>query len=189
MASIFAAMACGGLAMAADDTVVVSTAPSWMKICKEPAGVRTSCYTGAEIRSRVDASLVASVWLIEPEGEARKSLRVTFPLGAQLAYGTRLIIGATDPKQGPYLFCSADGCVSDYEGGPELVADMKAGQTMFVQAIGKTGAPLTATLSLADFAAAYDGPPSDDRAFEQRRSRELIWQDDTLKPSLRPRAN
>ncbi len=47
---------------------------------------------------------VAIVQLFEPEGEA-KVLRVTVPLGMQLAHGTRMMIDAGQPAQQPYKIC------------------------------------------------------------------------------------
>jgi hypothetical protein len=39
-----------------------------------------------------------------------------------------------------------------------------------VQAINANGAPLTLALPLAEFAKAYDGPPTDPKVFEETRS-------------------
>jgi hypothetical protein len=57
--------------------------------------------------------------------------------------------------------------MSDYEVSPELLANMKKGQNLVVQAINSNGAPLTLPLPLADFAKAYDGPPTDPKVFEE----------------------
>jgi hypothetical protein len=44
---------------------------------------------------------------------------------------------------------------------------MKKGQTLNVQAITANNAPLTLPLPLAEFAKAYDGPPTDPKVFEE----------------------
>ena len=51
-------------------------------------------------------------------------------------------------------------------GDPELLANMKKGQNLVVQAINSNGAPLILPLPLADFAKAYDGPPTDLKKIE-----------------------
>ena len=104
--------------------------------------------------------------IIEPEGEAKKILRVTLPLGMQLAHGTRVIVDSNPPAQSPYVICFQNGCMSDYEATPELLANLKKGQNLVVQAINSNGAPLTLPLPLADFAKAYDGPPTDLKKIE-----------------------
>jgi invasion protein IalB len=61
--------------------------------------------------------------------------------------------------------------MSDYEVTPELLANMKKGQNLVVQAINSNGAPLTLPLPLAEFAKAYDGPPTDPKVFEENQKK------------------
>ena len=109
--------------------------------------------------------------IFEPEGEPKKILRVTLPLGMQLVHGTRVIVDANAPAQSPYVICFQNGCMSDYEVTPELLANMKKGQNLVVQAINSNGAPLTLPLPLAEFAKAYDGPPTDPKVFEEQQKK------------------
>jgi hypothetical protein len=74
--------------------------------------------------------------------------------------------------QGPYVICFQNGCMSDYEATPELIASLKKGQNLVVQAINSNGAPLTLPLPLAgEFAKAYDGPPTDPKQFEENQKK------------------
>src|SRR4029079_10896656 len=114
--------------------------------------------------------VIAAV-IIEPEGEPKKILRVTLPLGMQLAHGTRVIVDNNPPQQSPYVICFANGCMSDYEVTPDLIATLKKGQNLVVQAINSNGAPLTLPLPLAEFAKAYDGPPTDPKVFEETQKK------------------
>ena len=111
---------------------------------------------------------VAIVQLFEPEGEA-KVLRVTVPLGMQLAHGTRVIIDQGQPMQSPYKICFPVGCMSDYAVTDDMVDKMKKGQTITVQAINMQGTPISLPLPLNDFAKAFDGPPTDPKAFEEQQ--------------------
>jgi hypothetical protein len=54
---------------------------------------------------------------------------------------------------------------------PEMIANMKKGQNLIVQAINANGAPLTLALPLAEFAKAYDGPPTDPKVFEESQKK------------------
>ena len=97
---------------------------------------------------------------------------MTLPLGMQLVHGTRIIVDSNAPLQGPYVICFQNGCMSDYEATPELIASMKKGQNLVVQAINSNGAPLTLPLPLAgEFAKAYDGPPTDPKVFEENQKK------------------
>jgi invasion protein IalB len=154
-------------AQPADQQVQLIYAP-WTKFCLkgQDAGAKQVCFTGKDGRIESGQPVVAAV-IIEPEGEPKKILRVTLPLGMQLVHGTRVIVDNNPPAQSPYVICFQNGCMSDYDVTPELLANMKKGQNLVVQAIGSNGAPLTLPLPLAEFAKAYDGPPTDPKVFEE----------------------
>src|SRR3954452_4450455 len=140
----------------------------WTKFCLkgQEAGAKQVCFTGKDGRIESGQPVIAAV-IIEPEGEPKKLLRVTLPLGMQLVQGTRSLVDSNATLQGPYLICFQNGCMSDYEATPELIASLKKGQNLIVQAINSNGAPLTLPLPLAEFAKAYDGPPTDPKVFEE----------------------
>jgi invasion protein IalB len=155
----------------ADQQVQLIYAP-WTKFCLkgQEANAKQVCFTGKDGRIESGQPVIAAV-IIEPEGEPKKILRVTLPLGMQLVHGTRVIVDTNPPAQAPYVICFANGCMSDYEVTPELLAAMKKGQNLVVQAINSNGAPLTLPLPLAEFAKAYDGPPTDPKEFEQTQKK------------------
>jgi len=145
----------------------------WTKFCLkgQEAGAKQVCFTGKDGRIESGQPVIAAV-IIEPEGEPKKILRVTLPLGMQLVHGTRIIVDSNAPQQSPYVICFQNGCMSDYEATPELIANMKKGQNLVVQAINSNGAPLTLPLPLAgEFAKAYDGPPTDPKQFEENQKK------------------
>jgi invasion protein IalB len=144
----------------------------WTKFCLkgQDANAKQVCFTGKDGRIESGQPVIAAV-IIEPEGEPKKILRVTLPLGMQLVHGTRVIVDSNQPMQSPYVICFQNGCMSDYEVTPELLANMKKGQNLVVQAINSNGAPLTLPLPLAEFAKAYDGPPTDPKQFEETQKK------------------
>lgn len=155
-----------------DQQVQLIYAP-WTKFCLkgQDAGAKQVCFTGKDGRIESGQPVIAAV-IIEPEGEPKKILRVTLPLGMQLVHGTRIIVDGNAPQQSPYVICFQNGCMSDYEATPELIANLKKGQTLVVQAINSNGAPLTLPLPLAgEFAKAYDGPPTDPKVFEENQKK------------------
>jgi invasion protein IalB len=158
-------------AQPADQQVQLIYAP-WTKFCLkgQDAGAKQVCFTGKDGRIESGQPVIAAV-IIEPEGEPKKILRVTLPLGMQLVHGTRVIVDSNAPAQSPYVICFANGCMSDYDVTPELLANMKKGQNLVVQAINSNGAPLTLPLPLAEFAKAYDGPPTDPKVFEETQKK------------------
>jgi hypothetical protein len=95
------------------------------------------------------------------------------PLGMSLQQGTRVVVDQNEAqsKQSAYSFCLQNGCMSDYEASPEMLANMKKGQTLYVQAIQVNGAAVTLSLPLSDFAKAYEGPPTDPKIIEEQQKK------------------
>ena len=149
----------------------------WTKFCLKGQPGQTPdpnakqiCFTGKDARIESGMPVVAAV-LIEPEGQERKILRVTLPLGMQLAHGTRVIIDQSQPLTAPYVICFTNGCMADYEANADMIGKMKKGQGLTIQAINSTGQPISLAMPLTDFAKAYDGPPTDPKVFEEQQKK------------------
>ena len=141
----------------------------WMKICGKGPDTNNQQVCVITKDGRLENGMpVAIVQLFEPEG-GPKVMRVTVPLGMQLAHGTRMIIDQGQPAQEPYKICFPVGCMSDYALTDDMIAKMKKGQQITVQAINLQGTAISLPLPLADFAKAYDGPPTDPKAFEEQQ--------------------
>ena len=149
----------------------------WVKLCNKDADPKAKriCVTVKD--GRVESGLlVVSVAIIEQEGEKRKLLRMSLPYGVNLKHGTRLIVDQGTPQTASFVTClppvvPPGGCISDYEATPELVASMKKGQLVTVQAIHMNGQAMSPQLDLKDFAKAYDGPPTDPKVFEAQQKK------------------
>ena len=143
----------------------------WTKMCVKGQEPKQVCFTGKDGRVETGQPVVAAV-LIEPEGEPRKILRITLPLGMSLQPGTRAIVDQGQPMTAPYVICFNNGCMADYEASDALILTMKKGQGLVVQGINGAGQGISVVLPLNDFAMAYDGPPTDPKEIE-RRNEEL----------------
>ena len=144
----------------------------WTKVCQKgpEANAKQVCFLARDARVE-SGTPVAVVVLVEPEGEAKKLLRVTLPLGVSLQAGTRVIIDNGQPLTGPYVICLSNGCMAEYEASNELITKMKSGQNLHVQGINGSGQPINIPMPLADFAKAYDGPPIDPKELEQQEKK------------------
>jgi len=144
----------------------------WTKFCLkgQEANAKQVCFTGKDGRVESGMPVVAAV-LIEPEGETKKILRVTLPLGMSIQPGTRVIVDQGQPMTGPYVICFQNGCMADYEASGELITKLKRGQGLSVQGINGSGQGISLVLPLGDFAKAYDGPPTDPQVFEAQQKK------------------
>jgi len=144
----------------------------WTKVCLkgQETNAQQVCFTGKE--GRIDTGmLVIGAVLIEPEGSASKTLRITLPLGMQLPQGTRAIVDQGQPMTAPYMICFPNGCMADYEASGELIGKLKKGQSLVVQGINSQGQAVSLPLPLPDFAKAYDGAPTDPKVLEERQKK------------------
>jgi invasion protein IalB len=135
----------------------------WTKVCQKAgpeANAKRLCFIGKDGKIDSGQPIVAAV-LIEPEGEPRKVLRVTLPLGMALQPGTRVIVDSGQPVTAPYVICFPNGCMADYEASGELIGKMKTGQNLHVQGFNGQGQPVSLALPLGDFAKSYDGPATE----------------------------
>lgn len=146
----------------------------WTKFCVKAdpndPNSKQVCFTGKD--ARIESGMpVAAVVIIEQQGEPKKLLQVTLPLHMLLQPGTRFIVDQEQPLTAPYFLCVEIGCLARYEATPELIAKMKKGQQVTVQAIGQNNQPVSVPLPLADFAKAYDGPPTDPKVVEEQQQK------------------
>jgi invasion protein IalB len=144
----------------------------WSKICDkgQEADAKQICFVGKYARDET-GSIVVMAMLIEPEGDSKKMLRITLPLGVQLQLGMTATVDQGQPMQGSYAVCLANGCMAEYEVSGELIANLKSGQGLVVSGVNFTGDEISYTLPLAGFAVSYDGPPIDPKAEEEARKR------------------
>jgi invasion protein IalB len=149
----------------------------WTKFCLKgqpgqppDPNAKEVCFTGKDARVESGQPVAAAV-LIEPQGADKKLLRVTLPLGMQLAHGTRVIVDQNQPMTAPYVICFSNGCMADYEASADLIGKMKKGQGLVIQAINATGQPISLVMPLGDFAKAYEGPPTDPKVFEEQQKK------------------
>jgi invasion protein IalB len=141
----------------------------WLKVCGKGPDTNNRQVCVITKDGRLENGMpVAIVQLFEPEGEP-KVMRITVPLGMQLQHGTRMIIDQGQPVQSPYKICFPVGCMSDYPVTDDMIAKMKKGQTITLQAVNMQGTPISLPLPLNDFAKAYDGPPTDAKVVEEQQ--------------------
>ena len=141
----------------------------WIKMCGKGPETNNKQVCVLTKDGRLENGMpVAVVQLFEPEGEA-KVLRITVPLGMQLAHGTRMFIDQGQPTQEPYKICFPVGCMSDYPVTDDMIAKMKKGQQIVLQAVNMQGTAISLPLPLNDFAKAYDGPPTDPKVVEEQQ--------------------
>ncbi|MGA2128120.1 MAG: invasion associated locus B family protein [Xanthobacteraceae bacterium] len=143
----------------------------WTKFCGKdgPEGSNAKSVCGVLSEARVETGqIAAAVVLIEPEEGSPRLLRVTLPLGVRLPQGTRIMFDDGTPAQGTYLMCLVSGCISDFEANADVLAKMRKGQNLTVQALNPGGYAISISFPLQDFAKADDGPATDTKTVAEQ---------------------
>jgi invasion protein IalB len=152
-------------------------ATPWTRYCAQGLTEKSSeittqkvCFTASDSHLASGEKMVIALVIESGEGDA-KLLRVTLPLGVALVPGARIVIDEKDAMVAPFVVClPKNGCMADFQADAELIAKLKGGRSLAIQAFDKSR-PISFTLPLTDFAKAYDGPPSDPTALnEQQKS-------------------
>ena len=177
----------------------------WTKVCPkdpaaQPGAPKPPCYIFIEGVDDVGA-LVVRASIIEGENEGKKAFILSFIYGVDLQRGTRVIV-----DQGPmtataaYVVCVPPNvppplfaCVSQYEINSDVINGLKKGKLLTVQTMFN-GQTLSPQLPLENFAAAYDGPPTDLKAEaeqaiklqEELKKRAMQKQDELSKKTNQP---
>ena len=118
----------------------------WTKLCSQNAktGGKTMCRIGKEGRLDSGTPMVGAA-LMEMDGEARKILQIMVPLGILLPRGTRVLVD--NDEQGamvmPIMVCANGSCMAQADASADLVAKLKKGQTLYVQAYNMQQAVFT----------------------------------------------
>ncbi|MEA2933427.1 MAG: hypothetical protein QOD74_73 [Variibacter sp.] len=154
----------------------------WTKVCGKDGQTQQAAASGKEApgkevcftikEARLDTGqFVASAGVIELDGEAKKILRVTLPLGLLLRHGTRMLVDGQQPATGMYNFCLPNGCWADFEVDKDFVGRMKKAQSLVLQAFNLNGQVASFPFPLTDFAKASDGPPTDPKVLEEQQKK------------------
>ena len=146
-------------ASAEDETAPVISLP-WQKLClssEEPGKQR--CFIGQKASIGCDRPL-ASIALYEENDAPHKRLSIILRRKVAMERGASIVIDQGTPMlTGRFLYCGVDGCVAEYEAGPDLLSQLKNGRLLVIEATDSINQPFRVAFSLAGFADAYEMPP------------------------------
>ncbi|MGQ3671019.1 invasion associated locus B family protein [Xanthobacter sp. TB0136] len=159
----------------AEEEKVNFTASPWQKICQEnPQNKKKVCVLSQILG--VEDQAIAKVDLVEMEGEPKKRLNVSVPLGMRLQPGMRITLDK-DPIAIPFVICQpiqggGATCLGDVEVTNDFVAKLKKANAVYLQMVNGPGRTLSLPISNGDFGKAYDSPGVDAKvAMEQEQKR------------------
>jgi invasion protein IalB len=148
-------------AFAESDGSSVTYSP-WMKVCFQDENGMICSIARSARSAPTCGNTVANVAVVEREGDAIATLRMSLPRAVDQHHGAEILIDQDQPIAGPFKQCFSAGlCIVDHRTrAADLVARLKSGRTVAVQGVDANGRALIGRFSLEGFAEAYDGPGS-----------------------------
>jgi len=143
-------------------------ADQWVKVCRtDEKQKKEICKTAFDLRTS-GGQFLASIAVVEANGEARKFVDLIMPTGLLLQPGVKVQIDQNKAEDGKYGMCAADGCVAQLVTSDALVGQMKKGTNLTVTAQGQSANPIEFVFPLATFKAANEGAAMDEAALKKR---------------------
>lgn len=162
----FAALsAAGGLSASAQPA---SVADEWVKVCRtDEKQKKEICKTAYDLRTS-GGQFLASIAVVEANGETRKFVDLIMPTGLLLQPGIKVQVDQNKAEEGKYGMCASDGCIAQLVASDALVGAMKKGTNLTVIAQGQSDTPVEFVFPLATFKAVSEGKAMDDAALKKR---------------------
>ncbi|MCF3932570.1 invasion associated locus B family protein [Acuticoccus sp. M5D2P5] len=143
---------------------------AWVKICnRDPQANKELCLITQELRTD-SGQFLASVAIREAEGEARKSLLASVPVGMLIQPGVQLQIDGNQAQQARYSICFPNACYAELAIDAAYVNRLKGGGKLQVTTMNQQAKPVRFDLTLMGFTSAYDGSGIDPQALEQKQA-------------------
>ena len=134
---------------------VKSTHGDWEVLCGKIAAANVEeCFMAQGVSARQTNQAVMTAMVLRTEGEP-PVLRLTAPLGILLVRGLGFTIDGAKIGEVPFLYCLADGCVTQVTLEDDVLAKLKAGQKATATVYRPDNQAFNVPISLSGFTAAY----------------------------------
>lgn len=138
----------------------------WMKRCRqEPSINKEVCELEQTIITDTGQFLVR-FGVFEVQDDPKKAFTVAFPTGLLLRNGFRVALANEQPILGTFVMCDERFCRGDIQVDQGFVDRMKKAPGLTLQVANAVGRLISYPIGLGDFAKVYDGPQTDQKAFE-----------------------
>ena len=142
----------------------------WTKLCQKGAETNNKQVCVVNTQARLETGQPVVMAQIVDAEASEKIMRVVLMIPVRVQSGTRLLLDGQELQRGAFALCAPYmGCNSDFKADDALVAKLKKGKSLDVQAVNVFNEIVNLPLPLAEFAQAYDGPPLDPKAFEEQQ--------------------
>ncbi len=149
------------------------TQDAWVKLCmkNEQTGNQQICLINHEGLEPNTGMVLIAAAVRKAEGEDKQQLLIRVPTAYALVMpaGVQIRIDEQEPIQLQYSICFPTSCQVQMDLTDDLYKKMRAGKQMVVAAMNIQQKTMGFPVPLTGFSKAYDGPPVDNKVYEQQR--------------------
>jgi invasion protein IalB len=146
---------------------------AWVKLCmkNQQTNNKQICLINHEGLEPNTGMVLIAAAVRKAEGEEKQQLLIRVPTAYALVMpaGVQIRIDEQDPIQLQYSICFPTSCQVQMELTDELYQKMRAGKQMVVAAMNIQQKTMGFPVPLTGFSKAYDGPPVDNKVYEEQR--------------------
>ena len=146
---------------------------AWVKLCmnNEQTGGKQICLINHEGLEPNTGMVLIAAAVRKAEGDEKQQLLIRVPTAYALVMpaGVQIRIDEQQPIQLQYSICFPTSCQVQMELTDELYKQMRAGKQMVVAAMNIQQKTMGFPVPLTGFSKAYDGPPVDNKVYEEQR--------------------
>jgi invasion protein IalB len=150
--------------------------PDWVKICNtDPTAKKEICLVSRDVKADTGQT-IASIAIRQVTGDKKKFFLAAVPPGLLIQPGVRVVVDQNAPQTGKYSICFPNACYAEVEVTDAVIANMKKGTNLVVQAMNQQAKTVNFPVGLSGFSKAYDGAAVDPKvvqAEQQKMNAEL----------------
>jgi invasion protein IalB len=146
---------------------------AWVKLCmsNQQTDEKEICLINHEGLEPNTGMVLIAAAVRKAEGEEKQQLLIRVPTAYALVMpaGVQIRIDEEQPIQLQYSICFPTSCQVQMELTDELYQKMRSGKQMVVAAMNIQQKTMGFPVPLTGFSKAYDGPPVDNKKYEEQR--------------------
>jgi invasion protein IalB len=146
---------------------------AWVKLCmsNQQTNEKEICLINHEGLEPNTGMVLIAAAVRKAEGEEKQQLLIRVPTAYALVMpaGVQIRIDEEQPIQLQYSICFPTSCQVQMELTDELYQKMRSGKQMVVAAMNIQQKTMGFPVPLTGFSKAYDGPPVDNKTYEEQR--------------------
>ncbi|RAI00609.1 invasion associated locus B family protein [Acuticoccus sediminis] len=143
---------------------------AWVKICNRDAQANKElCLITQELRTQ-NGQFLASAAIREFEGESRRSLLLSVPVGMLVQPGVQIQIDGAQPEKAPFQICFPNACYAERTIDEAFIGRLKRGGKMRINTMNRQGKQVSFDMTLIGFTSAYNSEGIDPQALQQKQS-------------------